>query len=67
MRLVVIFIAYKLPNKVSTHLKSQLFFQHFFSSSFVAEIGNWLELYNVKKTGEHDVEDCIRIELVEVE
>ncbi len=48
-------------------LKSPPYFQQFFSFSLVAQIGNWLWHYDVKKTGEHDVEDCIRTGSVEVE
>ncbi len=49
------------------NLKSSSFFQQFFSSSFVAQIGNWLCYYDAKKTVEHNVEDCSGINSVEVE
>ncbi len=37
------------------NFKSPPFFQHFFSSSFVAEIGGWLSYSSVEKTGEYNV------------
>ncbi len=43
------------------------FFQQFFSSSFVAQIDNWLWYHDKKKTGERDAENCIAIGSVEVE
>ncbi len=49
------------------NLKRQHFIQQCISSSFVAQIGNLLWIYDVKKTHERDVEGCIRIGSVEVE
>ncbi len=46
--------------------KSQPFFNYFFRL-FVAYIGNWFWLYDVKKTCEHFVEDRIEIGSVEIE
>ncbi len=53
--------------RIALNLKSQPFFNSFFSFSFVAQIGDGLRHYDVKKTGEYDVEDCIRIGSVEFE
>ncbi len=47
-------------------LKSPPFFHNFYRSSFVARIGNWLWFLDAKKTCEQDVEESIRIGLVQV-
>ncbi len=53
--------------RLALNLKSQPFFQEYFSSGFIAKIKNWLWCYDVKKTCEHDVQGCLGIGSGEVE
>ncbi len=52
--------------KSALNLKSPSFLT-IFSSYSVAQIGNWFLYYDVEKTCEHEVEDCIGIGSVEIE